>query len=380
MTAPQFQNRDNYSLITAFVYKEHSNVVVKKAMDAGASIGSLTQARGTIKRSKIGFLPRPNISPSRDILQFIVKKDSAEKVFNTIVSTAKLEYSGAGAAFIADIDNLWFIGDAIIEKDSDEKSSGQIQSELTSDLELIACISQRGKADDIVEASISQGSSGPVVTYGYGRGVRDKLGLLRIAINPEKEIVFVVVTKYELDSIFEAMISAGKLDRPAMGFIYHIPIRKGLINITSFQSGQYWAATREQMIKAIDELKGNQLWRQVSTSTNAFHIRNRTYLEQLVNIRAIVRRDLGDQYILKVMEAGASGATVSFGYLIGGEKVTSILGRNIADEREIIDIIIPENKVTDVVESLKEVTIEVESKNAFFYSLPVPKAFTYLGS
>ncbi len=380
MTAPQFQNRNNYSLITAFVYKEHSNIVVKKAMEAGASIGSLTQARGTIKRTKIGFFPRPNISPSRDILQFIVNNESVEKVFKTIVSTAQLEYSGAGAAFIADIDNLWFIGDAIVEKQTNSNFSKDINTELTSELELISCISQRGKADDIVEAAISQGSSGPVVTYGYGRGVRDKLGLLRIAINPEKEIVFVVVTKYELDSIFEAMITAGKLDRPAMGFIYHIPIKQGLINITSFESGQYWAATREQMIKAIDELKGNQLWRQASTSTNAFHIRNRSFLENLVNIRAIVRRGLGDQYILSVMEAGASGATVSFGNLIGGEKVTSILGKNIADEREIIDIIIPENKVSSVVESLKKVTIEVESKNAFFYSLPVPKAFTYLGS
>ncbi len=57
------------------------------------------------------------------------------------------------------------------------------------ELKGITCIVQRGEGDRIAKISLNTGASVPITTHGTGSGVRDKLGLLRITIPPEKELI-----------------------------------------------------------------------------------------------------------------------------------------------------------------------------------------------
>jgi len=88
------------------------------------------------------------------------------------------------------------------------------------DVSLITCIVQRGLADDIVKASREAGAQGATVFYARGTGVRERLGLLGVAVDVEKEIIHVVVATDQAGRIFESMFLAGKLDTPGMGFMY----------------------------------------------------------------------------------------------------------------------------------------------------------------
>jgi nitrogen regulatory protein P-II 1 len=94
------------------------------------------------------------------------------------------------------------------------------------DVSLITCIVQRGLADTIVLAAQEAGAQGATVYYARGEGVRERLGILALAVEVDKEIINVVVAKDQADRIFERMYIAGNLDTPGMGFIYLTPLEK----------------------------------------------------------------------------------------------------------------------------------------------------------
>ena len=94
------------------------------------------------------------------------------------------------------------------------------------DVALITCIVQRGIADRIVAAARDGGAQGATVYYARGMGVRERLGVLGVAVDVEKEVVNIVVASDQVDRIFERMYLAGDLDTPGMGFMYVIPLEK----------------------------------------------------------------------------------------------------------------------------------------------------------
>lgn len=94
------------------------------------------------------------------------------------------------------------------------------------DASLITCIVEKGQADQIVKASREAGAQGATVYYARGSGVRERLGLLGVAVEVEKEIINIVVSSEQADYIFEKMYLAGQLDTPGKGFIFITPLEK----------------------------------------------------------------------------------------------------------------------------------------------------------
>jgi nitrogen regulatory protein P-II 1 len=90
--------------------------------------------------------------------------------------------------------------------------------------ELITCVVQRGHADKIAKAAVQAGAKGATIFFARGMGARDQLGLLGLAIVPEKEIITIVCKEAETPAIFEAMVHAGHLHTPGMGIAYVTPI------------------------------------------------------------------------------------------------------------------------------------------------------------
>ena len=88
------------------------------------------------------------------------------------------------------------------------------------DLNLITCIVQRGRAEKVVDAALKAGAPGATYYYGRGTGVRQKLGVLSKLIVPEKEIILIVTKANQTDSVFDAVIKAGKLEKKGQGFAY----------------------------------------------------------------------------------------------------------------------------------------------------------------
>ena len=91
---------------------------------------------------------------------------------------------------------------------------------------LITCIVQRGIADDIIAAAREAGAQGATVHYAKGTGIRERLGILGVAVEVEKEVINIVVSSEQADKVFEKIYIAGRLDTPGMGMVYITPLDK----------------------------------------------------------------------------------------------------------------------------------------------------------
>ena len=88
------------------------------------------------------------------------------------------------------------------------------------DVSMITCVVQRGKAEGVVQAAQDAGAHGATIYFGNGTGVRERLGLLGLAVGVEKEIITILVGDDQLDRVFEKMYFAAELDLPGGGIIY----------------------------------------------------------------------------------------------------------------------------------------------------------------
>ena len=94
------------------------------------------------------------------------------------------------------------------------------------DVMLITCIVQRGIADAIIKAAREAGAQGATVNFAKGIGIRERLGLIGVAVNVEKEVINIVVSTEQVDRVFEKMYLAGNLDTPGMGIMFTTKLEK----------------------------------------------------------------------------------------------------------------------------------------------------------
>lgn len=93
-----------------------------------------------------------------------------------------------------------------------------------SDVYLITCVVESGLANKIVDAATNVGAQGATINYARGTGIRDRMGLLGVTIDEQKEIIRIIVSKEQSNRIFEAMYLAGNLDTPGKGIMWMVKL------------------------------------------------------------------------------------------------------------------------------------------------------------
>ncbi|MDD2331723.1 MAG: hypothetical protein PHI68_03610 [Candidatus Cloacimonetes bacterium] len=239
------------------------------------------------------------------------------------------------------------------------------------ELKGITCIVQRGEGDRIAKISLNTGASLPITTHGTGSGVRDKLGLLRITIPPEKELINLVMSRFDIDSVLELFISEGKLDEPGRGIAYVYPVYQGVVNTKITRKKTEQAASMEQVVSAIDSIKGGMEWRK--SRLEQPNVKNRYFLTGLAELTVICNEGYGTYISTTAMEKGAPGATIC--KLRYRSKKTE--NDPIPSIREMCKMIVSPQNIPAITQALIDIEAFGDEILGFMYSQPVERAFTY---
>ena len=94
------------------------------------------------------------------------------------------------------------------------------------DVAMITCVVQSGDADDIVKAAREAGATAALIYNGKGTGLRERLGLLGIAVDAERDIVSVLVSSDQREMVADRIFRVGHFDTMAGGFLYITPLEK----------------------------------------------------------------------------------------------------------------------------------------------------------
>ena len=367
------QNSKAVSLLNLILPKESVVKVSTALQKAGVKGIFQISARGSVLNEG-GFLQKmfPPPAPEQILLQALVPNNLIDSVVDATVASGNLEKVGAGAVFTIDCNDAHFAAQfpSEIGGGEDTLSDGKVE------MEAICCICEKGIADDIAKAALQNGAPGPTVTFGEGGGVRDKIPLLRITKGPEKEFVWCVVEKAEADDVFAEMARAGRITEPGRGFMYSIPVTSGLINVSSTISSSAHGANMEQIISAIDELKGGKDWRTLADDSKSKALKT-TFLENLVGLYCIVPRDQYSTVYDAILESGAPGVSTNFVVMIDADDSED--GQHQNEEWALVYTSVGPNSVDSIRESIQTEVENLGIDRFAFYTLPIPKALTYLG-
>ena len=366
---------DGVSLLNLILPKESVVKVSDAIMQAGAKGIFQISARGSVL-SEGGFLQKmfPPPAPEQLLLQALVPDDNIDAVTDAAIQSGSLDKVGSGAVFSISCNDAHVSSSfpTLISSDINNSDS----SVQPPNLEAICCICEKGVADDITKAALQSGAPGPTVTYGEGGGVRDKIPLLRITKGPEKEFVWCVVEKSDADDIFSNMARAGKITEPGRGFMYSIPVHNGLINVSSTVSSSAHGANMEQIISALDDIKGNKEWRTSLDSGKSNSLKT-TFLENLVGLYCIVPRDFYGEVYDAVLDSGAPGVSTNFGVMLDSENDDSEQQQN--EEWALVYTSVGPDSVDSLRDAISDKVSSLGIDRFAFYTLPIPRALTYLG-
>ena len=85
---------------------------------------------------------------------------------------------------------------------------------------LITCVLQTDLAEEVLEAAKNSGANGATISYARGTGIRERMGLLGVTIDEQKEVIRIIVSEDQANLVFEAMYLTGNLDTPGKGIMY----------------------------------------------------------------------------------------------------------------------------------------------------------------
>lgn len=104
-----------------------------------------------------------------------------------------------------------------------EKLLKDLPKKEASEYDLVVAIIGRGFADYVVSSARDAGATGATILYGRGTADSDKY-VLGISIQPEREVVLILVKKTERRKIMEAISEKTTLMEEGRGFCFSIPV------------------------------------------------------------------------------------------------------------------------------------------------------------
>ena len=102
--------------------------------------------------------------------------------------------------------------------------------------ELIVTIVEKGASPDVIDSARKGGAEGATVLYGRGSGIHEKAKFFGVTIEPEKELVLILVVERIRDRVMEAIRKGIDIDKPGNGISFVLDISKvmGINHMHSF--------------------------------------------------------------------------------------------------------------------------------------------------
>ena len=106
--------------------------------------------------------------------------------------------------------------------------------------ELIITIVNRGFADDVMDAAKQAGAHGGTILYARGTGVHEAQKFFGITIEPEKEVVLILVGVDEKNTIMKAICKGAGLSTEGHGMSFSLPVDDvmGIVHLMRRQDAQ----------------------------------------------------------------------------------------------------------------------------------------------
>lgn len=120
------------------------------------------------------------------------------------------------------------------------------------DFNLIVTVVEKGFSDPVIAASKTAGAEGATIITARGAGIHENDTFLGVAIQPEKEIVLILVKKAIRKKVMREICKACGLTDEGKGMTFSIPVDEigGINHLMSLSKGRHTLRQGASKIKA----------------------------------------------------------------------------------------------------------------------------------
>ncbi len=362
--------------VTAIVLKGTAADIMEALTAEGIFSFHLSAGRGVLLHDRKGLFGLGAGSYLSDdpveIFTFLVPLDMEEYILDFIMHKGSLDVPGRGSVHGERVELVR--AHDLCHENKAEFSKPEHTYRRDSEVQGICCIVQRGEGEVLARAALDIGVCVPTITFGTGTGIRDKLGLLRITIPAEKDIVSLVADNQDAEDVLNLLINKGKLDHPGKGFIYQYPMTQSHTNKKMTRGTPKHAASMEQIISAIDQYHGSTIWRRRSGGLPEEDV-DRKYLTDLTDLVLMCNEGWSERLVTAAMSVGAAGATITKQkHICPADKDH----RKISPARECCSMIVSAEQIPAILTVLTENDAFGDDAHGLVLARSAPKACTYL--
>jgi len=325
------------------------------------------------KRHESLFRGRGKLEESRvEVLSANLPRTCARQALAAVIEKAKLDIPGRGSAYTEEIGLRRGRTAALANPQGRRTAPDRF---LLSDLIGITCIVLRGEGSAVARLALELGTAVPVITFGHGTGLRDRLGLLRVAIPAQKEMISIVAPEQDAYRIASIVADEAKLSQPGRGFLYLSRIGRGLLNTRIYAGVEHHAASMAQVVAAIDALRGGTSWRsRFAAEEGGRRHPPDTLTRGMVNLTVHCNEGRMGLIVRAAMDAGAGGATTMRVSHLDGDAARSA---GILPVREKTSLVIRAETAPRVIEALEAAGLHDPETAGQIEESACPAAHTY---
>lgn len=246
------------------------------------------------------------------VFRFSVPREHAAAAMEAVIAAAEIDTPGRGSIFSQDLIEFSKEPSKLNIEILRQQPRPSHEVSLLKNLSYVICVlSSHGAGEQLARTALELGICVPLLTFGSGSDIRDQLGLIRITISPEKEIVHLVMPQHDSDSIIRLLAEESKLDRPGRGYIYQTPVALGHVDTRMKIGKQNYAASIDQIIAAIDTLKMGTNWRKRLDAEVQQNLTEAFLPKNNCEISIVCEEDRLDELREVCLSVGATGAVTS---------------------------------------------------------------------
>ena len=224
-------------MVVTIVNRNQGNYFVNQFEEAGASLSMVLFGYSMPPQEVVNVLGV--IETRKDIVLTIARSSDIKRMKNIAYQRFQISQEAKGVLFASLLDGV--SGISVYKYLSDqnrevrEKKMNESKKEIVTqgkeDLHkdknqysLVLAIVNKGNTDLVMEAARKAGAKGGTIAVARGTGNPDLAKEYGIVIQPEKEMVFIVVPKEMKDSVMKAVYDEAGIATKGMGIVVSLPI------------------------------------------------------------------------------------------------------------------------------------------------------------
>lgn len=207
--------------LTLILNEQQSQKCIHLAKESEICGGIVLLGWGTVKSAILNLLGIK--SQRKVIITYLLAKDKAEAMLELFTATLQLEKPGHGIAFTAQAITFFpAAGNSLQRVPSTQEKAPAMKGEHM--FNKLTVIVDRGMAEEVMEIARRAGAKGGTILHGRGTGAEYTAKLLGMEIEPEKELVIILMPGSLVDQAVSDLTKELQLSSPGKGILFVEPI------------------------------------------------------------------------------------------------------------------------------------------------------------